>query len=150
MNIYRVVLFGHKDFCPTKEFEEKLCSLLSGLIENEEYLDIYIGRNGEFDVFAASCVKRIQKESVANNCSLILVLPYAVKDIEYYAQYYDDIIIPECVNGVHPKAAITRRNEWMLDLSDLLICCVQRNNGGAYRAMEYAKKIGIEIFNVGK
>ena len=57
MNIYRVALFGHRDFCPTKETEEKLHSILLNLIQTKSYLEIYIGRNGEFDVFAASVVK---------------------------------------------------------------------------------------------
>ena len=148
MNIYKVALFGHRDFCPTKEIEEKLYSLLQNLTQAKSYLEIYVGRNGEFDVFAASAIKRIKKELENSNCSIVLVLPYSVKDIEYYEKYYDDIIIPESLRGSHPKTAITKRNEWMIDECDLVICCIQRNIGGAYKAMKYAEKIGVEIINI--
>ncbi len=79
---------------------------------------------------------------------LILVLPYAVKDIEHYEKYYSSIIIPECVEGTHPKGAIVKRNKWMIEESDLLICYVEHKHGGAYTAMEYAKKIGKDIINL--
>ena len=62
MDIYRVALFGHRDFCVTREIENKLYSILRDLMQTKLYLEIYIGRNGEFDIFAASIVKRIKKE----------------------------------------------------------------------------------------
>ena len=148
MDVYRVTLFGHRDFCPTKNIEEELTSILKKLMLSERYLEIYIGRNGEFDIFVATVVKRLQKTMGKDNCAMILVLPYAVKDVGYYEKYYDDIIIPECVANIPPKAAITARNRWMLDESDLLICCVQRNSGGAYKAMKYAEQIGLETIRI--
>ena len=148
MDIYKIALFGHRDFCPTKEIEEKLYSLLNNLIRSKEYLEIYIGRNGEFDVFAASVVKRFQKEVGAERNCLTLILPYTVKDIDYYEKYYDDIIIPDRVTNAYPKFAITKRNRWMVENCDLLVCFVKHNNGGAYKAMKYAEKLERKIINL--
>ena len=36
--------------------------------------------------------------------------------------------------------AITYRNRWMVDKSDYVITCVNRNFGGAAKAKEYAEK----------
>ena len=148
MKNYRVALFGHRDFCPTKEIEDKLLSIFTRLIQSKEYLEIYIGRNGEFDIFAASIVKRIKKELDNSSCSMTLVLPYKVKDIEYFEKYYDDIIICEGEEKHHPKEAITKRNRWMVENCDLLVCFVERNSGGAFKAMRYANKHGVKIINL--
>ena len=148
MEIYRVALFGHRDFCATREIEDKLFNILQDLMLTEHCLEFYIGRNGEFDLFAASVVKRIKKELDCASSSMTLVLPYKVKDIEYYEKYYDDIIIHESAEKLHPKSAITKRNRWMVENCDLLICFVERNNGGAYKAMQYAEKLGIKTINL--
>lgn len=148
MDCFRITLFGHRDFCATREIEGKLYDILKDLMIKKSCLEIYIGRNGEFDLFAASVVKRIKKELDNSSCSVTLVLPYKVKDIEYYEKYYDDIIIYENEERLHPKAAIAKRNGWMVENSDLLICFVDHNSGGAYKALQYAQKLGIKTINL--
>ena len=148
MDIYRIALFGHRDFCNSREIEEKLSNIVRDLIKTKSYLEIYIGRNGEFDIFAASLIKRIKKELESSNCSLVLVMPYKIKDIEYYEKYYDDIIIYEGEGKTHPKEAITKRNKWMVENCDLLLCFIEHNSGGAYKAMQYANKLGIKTINL--
>ena len=79
---------------------------------------------------------------------MTLVLPYKVRDIAYFEKYYDDVIIYEGEERIHPKAAITRRNEWMIENCDLLVCFVEHNKGGAYKAMRHAEKLGIKTINL--
>ncbi len=55
-------------------------------------------------------------------------------------KYYDHILIPEGVYGAHHKAAITKKNRWMVEQSDLVIAYIERALGGAYTAMKYAEK----------
>ena len=49
---------------------------------------------------------------------------------------------------LHPKAAITKRNEWMIENCDLLVCFIEHNSGGAYKAMRHAAKLGIKTINL--
>ena len=42
----------------------------------------------------------------------------------------DNIIIPESVYFVHPKSAITLKNRWVIEQSDLVIVYVEREKGG--------------------
>ena len=58
------------------------------------------------------------------------------------------MIIYEGEKKLHPKAAITRRNEWMIENCDLLVCFIEHNSGGAYKAMRYGEKLGIETINL--
>ena len=57
---YRVVLFGHRDFNGHRLLEERLCSLLKNILCTHSFLEIYIGRNGEFDRYVASVVKHLK------------------------------------------------------------------------------------------
>jgi len=147
MKGYRVVFFGHRDLRDHKLVEDRLFPLLAELIGKKSFVELYIGRNGEFDTFVASVVKRVQKSVGNENNQMILVLPYPQRDMEYYAEYYDGIIIPDCVHGVHPKGAIEKRNRWMVEEGDLLICYVTRR-GGAYNAMRYAARLGKKVINL--
>lgn len=150
MREYRVALFGHRELHRYKALEEKLCPLLEALIKTKPFVEFYMGRNGEFDIFAASVVKRAQKSFGNENSELTLVLPYPEKNMEYYEKYYDRIILPDCLQGVHPKGAITKRNRWMAETCDLLICYVEHESGGAYAAMKYAMRIGKTVINLAK
>ena len=147
-DIYRVAFFGHRRIDRLGEIEERLVPILKELVLTKEYVEFYIGRNGEFDEFVASIIKRVQKQLDRGNSALILTLPYTVKDIEYYEQYYDSVIIPECIENTHPKQAILKRNEWMTNACELVICYVEKKYGGAYCAMKYAQKLNKEIINL--
>ncbi len=68
--------------------------------------------------------------------------------MEYYEKYYDRVMIPESIGKTHPKGAITKRNRWMIEQADLLICYVEREEGGAYAAFKYAKKLKKQIVNL--
>lgn len=148
MNTIRVALFGHRDLTDYKIVESRLSGVLRDLMREELFVDLYIGRNGEFDIYAASVIKRTLKALGTENCSLTLVLPYKDKNIEYYEEYYDCVIIPTCVEGVFPKGVITKRNKWLVEMCDLLICYVERDGGGAYTAMKRAEKLGKKIVNI--
>lgn len=148
MNIFTVSLFGHRELSDLRRVDERLIPILKELIRTKEYVAFLIGRNGEFDEYAASVIKRVQKELGSDNSDMTLFLPYSVADIECYEEYYDNITIPESVSGVHPKFAITLKNRLMIEQSDLVIVYVERNKGGAYNALRYAKKQQKKIINL--
>jgi len=147
-NTYRVVLFGHRDFCGHRALDKQICPLLKDLIRTKSFVEIYIGRNGEFDLYAATVVKHVQNELGKANNEFICVLPYPEKDMEFYEKYYDRVMIPECIMRAHPKGAINKRNRWMVEQADLFICYVERKEGGAYTALKYAKKLGKDTVNL--
>ncbi len=147
MDIYRVAFIGHRDMPYTRQLEEGLEEALCRLLRSQEYVEFYMGRNGDFDILAASAVKRAQNRCGHHNSTLILVLPYSMKDVEFWEAFYDEVMIP--VEGdVHPKAAIIKRNEWMMDNADLLIAYVESRSGGAYTAVARAEKRGVPVLNL--
>ncbi|MBQ7384080.1 MAG: hypothetical protein IJV72_04740 [Clostridia bacterium] len=145
MRIYRATFIGHREIHTTRELDERLESDIEELIRHNEFVEFYIGRNGDFDILVASIIKRVQRRLGKEKSALILVLPYEVKDMEYYEKYYDDIIIP--IEGVHFKSAIGARNRWMVDKCDVLFAYVERSEGGAADCLTYAEKQGLKIIN---
>ena len=65
-----------------------------------------------------------------------------------YLNYYDDVEVSQNAAGAHPKGAMQIRNREMVDRSDLVIFCVERNSGGAYQTMKYAIKNQKNIINL--
>ncbi|MCR4719412.1 MAG: hypothetical protein K5768_07265 [Firmicutes bacterium] len=154
MEIYTVSFFGHRYIENIFEIEQKIEEIVKRLIYENEYVDFLIGRDGEFDQLVSSTVKRMKKEMGYSNSSLIWVMPYIKAEYENnrenFEEYYDEIEICYESSISHPKSAIQIRNRRMIDRSDLVIFYVRRNYGGAYKAMEYAAKIGKRMINLGK
>ena len=148
MDIFTVSLFGHREIEDLRDLENRLVPIIRDIIASHSYVSFFIGREGEFCEFAASVIKRVQREFEKGRSEIILVLPYTVANIEYYERYYDGIIIPDDIFGIHYKAVIEMKNRWMLEKSDLAIFFVEREFGGAYAAMKYAERIGKRMINL--
>ena len=147
MDIYHVSFIGHKKIHNITVIEDNIERLARDLLKQKEYVEFFIGRNGDFDIAAASAIKRAQRAFGNHNSTLTLVLPYHAKDESYYAQYYDEILFPVS-EKCHFKSAITKRNQWITEHSDLLIAYVETTTGGAYQTVKYAEKKGVPIINL--
>ena len=150
MEIYRVTFAGHRVIDASFDIQNKIELLVRDLLRQKEYVEFYVGRNGDLDIWAASAVKRAQKAVGSHNSSLILVQPYGMKDDAYYECFYDEVIYP-IGTKTHPKTAITKRNCWMVDQADLLVAYVESDRtGGALNTLKYAEKKGKAILNFAK
>ncbi len=150
LEIFTVSFFGHRQIEDFRHVEEQLDMLVRRLIREKEYVDFLIGRNGEFDQLVSSTVRRAKRDIDNSNSSLILVLPYMTAEYdnnkESFEEYYDEI---EISDSGHPKSAFQIRNRAMVDRSDLVVFCVDRNEGGAYQTAKYAKRADKEYINLG-
>ena len=143
---------GHADVY-SASVERSLSETIKRLIRENEDIIFYVGGRGEFDKMAASAVRAAKARNPDKKIRLFLVEPYMERrlnaDKTYYEQMYDGILIPEELIGVHPKAAIKKRNRLMVDWSDTLIAFVCRDFGGAYETLQYARRKGnICIINI--
>ena len=142
---------GHRNlFLP--DADRKIETALDGLIARDETFVFYTGGMGEFDSKCASAVRAAKHRHHGKEIRLILVLPYMSNrlntDRNYYESSFDDVMIPIELAGIHPKAAIQKRNRWMVDRSDYLIACVHRDFGGAYETAQYAMRKGVPVLNL--
>ena len=147
MDIYRVSFIGHRQVSSVAFVEDQVERIAVDLMRQKNFVEFYLGRNGEFDIAAASGIKRAQDRVGHEKSALILVLPYKMKDLPYYQAFYDEVMLP-VDPSVHFKAAITKRNEWMIENTDLLISYITKSEGGAYTTYRYAQTKGLQICNL--
>ncbi len=152
METFRVALFGHRYVDSLSSMGELLEREIYKLIKEKEFVEFMVGINGEFDYYATSIIKSIKNKYRDDNSELTLILPYysskVANIIESYEEYYDNIEVCEKSVKAHPKKAICIRNCEMVDRANLIICCVEHDYGGAYTAIEYAKKQNKRIINL--
>lgn len=143
--VFRVSFIGHREVDNFSYIEEQLEEIVKDLINTKEYVEFCVGRNGEFDILVASVIKRAKRDYGGENNSLILVIPYPIANMDDMEKFYDEILYPPELHCVHYKGAITKRNEWYVNNSDLLIAYVDREYGGAYECLKKAEKAKIPI-----
>ena len=142
LDIFTVAFFGHRYIDNLFKVEELLEEQIRKLINEKEYVDFLVGRNGDFDQCVSSTVLRVRKNVRDDNSSLILVLPYPTAEYlnneDYFHDYYSDVDISYAASKSHPKSAIQIRNREMVDKADLIICFIEENIGGAWQTIQYA------------
>ena len=152
LNIYTVAFWGHSYIYNFNLIEELLKKHIKTLIDSKEYVDFFVGRNGDFDRFVTSAILSIQKNHSDDNSSIVLMLPYTTAEYlnnqAAFENYYSNIEISSYASNIHPKAAIKARNKEMVDRADLIICYIENKNSGAYKTIQYAKKQNKNIINL--
>lgn len=142
---------GHRNIFMA-DVDKKIEKAIEGFLQADESITFYTGGMGEFDSKCSTAVRAAKHRHPSKIIRLVLVLPYMTNRLNtdkiYYETYYDDVMIPMELCGVHPKAAIQKRNRWMVDQSDCLIACVHRDFGGAYDTLKYAIRKGITVINL--
>ena len=148
-----ICTFAGHSFVFSATVEDHLRDEIEAYLFDKDEASFYVGGRGEFDGMAATAVRAAKARHRDKKIQLYLIEPYfhagLNRDKEYNEKLYDGIIIPQELLGVHPKAAIIKRNRWMCDQAELLLAFVCRDFGGAYEMLQYAnRKGGIRIINL--
>ena len=136
--------FGHKD--TPKEIEPTLRSTLIDLIENKNVNVFYVGNNGNFDTMV-----RRQLEDLSQSYSITynVVLAYLpVKKSGY--EGFTSTLLPEGIETIPKRFAISYRNKWMIQQSDIVVTYVTRTYGGAAQFKELAERQGKTVIELNK
>lgn len=145
------VFAGHREVYQSG-IDAKIEEAINRLLQTDNEFVFFTGGMGNFDDKCASAVRSAKRRRPDLNISLALVLPYMSNrlniDKEYYEYLYDEIIIPAELDNVHYKAAIKKRNRWMVDQADHVIAYIYREFGGALETVKYARKQGKSVINL--
>ena len=97
----------------------------------------YVGNQGRFDAIVRGVLRELKKEYPQIN--YVVVLAYMPgKHAEY--DDYSDTMFPEGIESVHPRYAISWRNNWMLQQSDYVVTYITHSWGGAAQFAEKANR----------
>lgn len=138
--------FGHHD-CPA-EIKLKLRKAIIDLIKLQGVDCFYVGNHGTFDRMARSCLLELCQEYPQIRYSVVLAyLPQ--KHDEFDTRDFSDTILPEGIETVPRRFAISWRNRWMLDRSDFVVTYITHSWGGAAQFAERAVRQGKTVINIG-
>ena len=135
--------FGHRE-CPDS-IKTQLRAVLINLITNHDVDMFYVGNQGRFDAIARGVLQKLKNEYPQINYTVVLAyMPGRQMDYDDYS----DTMLPEGIESVHPRYAISWRNNWMLRQSDYVVTYITHSWGGAAQFAEMAerqKKIIIQV-----
>lgn len=135
--------FGHKD---TPESVKPTLELaVKQIIERYPDTTFYVGNNGNFDRMVLSVLKSLSQNFPTVSYAVILAYLPTEKD-ELYSSL--PTIYPEGIECVPKKYAISYRNDWIVKKSDMVICYIKHNYGGAAKFVEKAKRMGKTVYNI--
>lgn len=124
---------GHKE--PDRPILPYLIMTILSLVEKDGIDSFYIGNNGWFDRTCFNLVRSLHNDEPHIKYNVVLA---------YYPDgivgYEDNTIYPEGLELVPKRFAIKKRNEWMIDNSDYVVCHVTHNFSNAHKFREYAKR----------
>ena len=141
---------GHANIPSNPKIKNILKNQLENNIKSDEPIICYLGGYGNFDDLCTRLCKELKE--TYNNIEIVYVSPYItskqLKNQETQNLNYFDYSIYPPIENTPPKFAISKRNEWMIDKSDLVMAYVQHNFGGAYKSLLIAKRKKKKIINI--
>ena len=135
--------FGHRE-CPDS-IKNQISTVLTDLITNHDVDMFYVGNQGRFDAIVRGVLRELKEEYPQVNYAVVLAYMPG-KQTEY--DDYSDTMLPEGIESVHPRYAISWRNNWMLRQSDYVVTYITHSWGGAYQYAEKAKRGGKVVINL--
>jgi len=135
--------FGHHD-CP-ETIKVHLEQAIIHLIEEQAMDLFYVGNQGSFDRMARELLKELC--ATYPHIRYSVALAYMPGKRNPYEDH-SDTILPEGIEGVPRRFAISWRNTWMLRQADYVIACVAHSWGGAAKFVEMAERQGKHVVNL--
>ena len=137
--------FGHSD-CPST-VAPKLRSVLIELIENHGVDVFYVGNQGSFDHMVRSALKVLAE--IYPHIRYAVVLAYIPRKRDALTDFnYKNTLLPEGIEAVHPRFAISWRNKWMIRQADYVVTYITHSWGGAAQFADLAEKQRKVIINL--
>ncbi len=137
--------FGHREY--QADIEEKLRAVLIDLITNRGVELFYVGNQGRFDAVVRRVLRDLKQEYPQMQYAVVLAYMPG-KPNEY--EDYSDTMLPEGIEAVHPRYAISWRNNWMLQRADFVVTYITHTWGGAAQYAQKAVRSGRTVINLSK
>ena len=138
--------FGHRFV--NDEIEPILRSTLIGLIEKYGVRVFYVGNHGGFDSLVCRVLKNLSKSYPIDYHIVLAYMPAKKRDSD--STDYSKSILPDGIESVPKRFAISFRNRWMIRQSDYVVTYITHSIGsGAAQFKAIAQRQGktvIELF----
>ena len=136
---------GHKD-APSSIYP-RLEEAIEKLIFEQNVSSFLFGNQGHFDGMSLKVVREMKIKYPHISYNVVLAYMPTEKDV-LQTYEFDETILPEGIETVHPRYAISWRNKWMINESDFVLCYVTHSWGGAARYADYSQKKNKTVINI--
>ncbi len=136
--------FGHSD--AKKDIIPILRNTIENLIIEQNVKMFLVGNQGNFDYIVKDILKEIKE--IYKQIDYKVVLAYIPFKNEFELEDYSDTLYPDGLEKTPLKFAISKRNEWLINESDIVITYVRYCFGGAAKFKELAEKKGKIVINI--
>lgn len=137
-----VTFFGHKD--TPKNIEPTLQTTLVDLIENHDATEFYVGNNGNFDTMVRRQLEALSQTYPITYSVVLAYIP--TKKSEYDS--FTNTLLPEGIEATPKRFAISYRNKWMVEQSDVVVTYVTHSFGGAAQFKALAERQGKTVIEL--
>ena len=141
-----ISFFGHSKFYGADLSVEFVIEQIKE-VAGETDVQFFLGDYGGFDAFAYQCAMEYKKMRPLTK--LCFVSPYLDEEYlrrRYVTERFDEVIYPD-IEATPKRYAITARNRWMVENSDFIFFYVNIRFGGAYSALQYARRKNVKHHN---
>ena len=135
--------FGHRDCLDT--IKPKLRETLIELITLHGVDMFYVGNQGQFDAIVRSVLQELKGKYPQINYTVVLAYMPRAQNENYD---FSDTMLPEGIENIHPRYAISWRNKWMLRQSDYVVSYITHNWGSAVQFVNKARSKGKTVINL--
>lgn len=139
------VFFGHAD--SPHSLQPKIREAVRELITEHQVDTFYVGSQGNFDRMALVELAKLSKEYPHIHYAIVLAyLPQKRREFEIAEE---NTFLPEGIEEVHPRYAVSWRNNWMADHADFVIC-FSKYSGRSARYITRAERKGCTIIRLNR
>lgn len=135
--------FGHRD-CPG-DLKPLLKNVILDLMATHGVDMFYVGHQGSFDALVRDVLRELEQEYSEVRYAVVLAYMPSERSVSFGLS---DAILPEGIELVHPRYAISWRNDWMLQQSDFVVAYVSHSWGGATQYVQKAIRAGKTVVNL--
>ena len=135
---------GHKEV--PSDLDKLLVPTLTELIA--EGVDSFlVGNQGGFDSTVLHLLRKLKDKYPHITYNVILAYMPGAKE-EWSAYNPMETLYPEGLEAVHPRFAISWRNKWMIQESDVVVTYITHSWGGAAQFAELAERKHKRVINI--
>ena len=135
--------FGHRD-CPDC-LKQSIRAVIIDLITSYGVDMFYVGHQGGFDRLVQGVLRENTREYPQVHYAVVLA--YMPSEHSVLGDT-SDTMLPEGIELVHPRYAISWRNNWMLRNSDFVVAYEAHSWGGAAQYVQKASRSGKTVINL--
>lgn len=132
---------------PPSSIYGKLEEAVEKLIIKDSVSSFLVGNQGHFDGMALDVLRKLQVKYPHINYNVVLAYVPGEKE-DWNPFDFNETMLPEGIEGIHPRYAISWRNKWMVNESEYVICYITHSWGGAAKYVEMATKKKKNIVNI--